>query len=323
MFSGREMLGTLPDDLRQVFAKFITTEYVTLDARSQPIAWPVTPYVDPGGKCLDVTTGLGYPKKARDAERNPHVALLFSEALGSGLDTPPMVLVQGKATVDDRDLDRNRERYTREASAKLPGTRGMQAPKPMQRLFGWYYNRIYVHVRPERVFVWAGGDVTVEPAVFLADQEEVRSGHTEAPEVEHHRPDGGVNAWDPRLDQVQSAVLALEAPDGFPFAVRVPVRPDGARREVRLGADPVGAPLAPGLACLTVHSHSPDFTWQRNFQVRGDLARDAEGWYVAPHKVVGGFEQPPGSSLARMRLNRQKIKRYRRTAKREMAARRP
>jgi hypothetical protein len=315
------MLSSLPDDVRLVFEKFITTEYVTLDARCQPIAWPVTPYVDPNGKCLDVSTGLGYPKKARDAQRNPHVALLFSEPTGCGLDTPPMVLVQGKATVDERDLDANRARYNREAPAKLPAMAKQTPPKPLQRFFLWYFARIYIHVRPERVFVWPGGNVTVEPQMYLANQEEVRSGHTEAPEVDHHNPDGGANAWDPRLDGVQSAVLALEAPDGFPFAVRVPVRPDPDERVVRLGADPVGAPLAPGLACLTVHQHAPDFAWQRNFQVRGDLVRDGDGWAFAPHKVVGGMELPPGSLVDRLRANWSKIKRYRATAKREMAAR--
>src|SRR3954447_9509006 len=157
------MLGSLPDDIRRVFERHITTEYVTIGPGSQPIAWPVTPYVDPGGKCLDVTTGLGYPKKARDAERNPHVALLFSEPLGSNLDTPPMVLVQGKATVDDADLDANRARYERESLAKLPGAKPALPPTPVRRFFLWYFARISVHVRRERISVWEGGDVTSEP----------------------------------------------------------------------------------------------------------------------------------------------------------------
>ncbi len=79
------MAAPVPADLRAVFDRFYTTEYVTVDGSGQPIAWPVTPYPHDDGSCIDVTTGLGYPKKARDAERNPKVALLFSEPLGSGL----------------------------------------------------------------------------------------------------------------------------------------------------------------------------------------------------------------------------------------------
>src|SRR3954462_10246570 len=153
------MLRSLPEEIRQVFERFITTEYVTIAANAQPIAWPVTPYVGASGKCLDVTTGLGYPKKARDAENNPHVALLFSDPTGSGIERAPMVLVQGTASVDDADLDANRARYERESDDKLPGARSALPPKPVRRFFLWYFARIYVHVRPERVFVWPGGDV--------------------------------------------------------------------------------------------------------------------------------------------------------------------
>jgi hypothetical protein len=315
------MLRSLPDEIQRVFHSFVTTEYVTMDAADQPIAWPVTPYVDANGRCLDVTTGLGYPKKARDAERNPRVALLFSDPTGSGIDQAPMVLVQGIARVDERDLDANRARYERESLAKLPGAKKAMPPAPLRRYFLWYFARIYVHVRPERVFVWPRGEVGAEPELFLADQAEVRSGHTEAPVVETPAPEGGPPEWDARLDGVQRAVVAIEAPDGWPFAARVPVRPDRASGTVRVLAEPAGAPLHPGLACLTVHAHSPDFSWQENFQVRGDLSSDEEGWVLTPHKVVGGFELPPTSALQRYKLNWSKMQRFRRIAKREMARR--
>jgi len=113
--------ASLPDEIKQVFDRFITTEYTTIDRRGQPITWPVTPYYKPGDPCIDVTTGLGYPKKAADAEANPKVALLFSDPTGCGMEDPPQVLVQGTAQVDDRDLPANRERYARESVEKLPG----------------------------------------------------------------------------------------------------------------------------------------------------------------------------------------------------------
>src|SRR5919202_726862 len=122
------MTASLPGDVQQVFDRFITTEYVTVDRSGQPIAWPVTPYYRPGDQCIDVTTGLGYPKKANDARANPKVGLLFSDPTGSGLDTPPMVLVQGTAEVDDHDLDANRERYAREQPEKLPEAKWLQPP---------------------------------------------------------------------------------------------------------------------------------------------------------------------------------------------------
>jgi hypothetical protein len=320
------MTATLPPEIQEVFDRFVTTEVTTVDGRGQPITWPLTPYYRPGDPCIDVTTGLGYPKKAKDARANPRVAMLFSDPTGSGLRGPPQVLVQGTADVDDRDLDANRERYRREIVEKLPDAASDMPPRAFDRFLAWYLTRIYLHVRPERIYVWRDGDVTVEPQLFDTHIEEVRSGHVEEPAGEHAEAEGGAVAWDERMQELGArytdAVVSLVAPDGFPFSVRVPVELDRERRRVRLGGAPVGVPWQAGLACLTAHDHPPDFKWQRNFQVRGDLIEDADGsWSLVPHKLVGGFELPPGSLIARTRLNLKKMRRYRRTAKRELAER--
>jgi hypothetical protein len=317
--------ASLPADVQAVFDRFITTELTTVDRHGQPITWPVTPYYSPGAPCIDVTTGLGYPKKANDARENPLVSLLFSDPTGSGLTDPPMVLVQGSADVDDRDLEANRLRYETEAREKLPAATTLHPPEPIKRFMSWYLTRIYIHVRPERVYVWPRGDMSAEPELFDAHMEEVRSGHSEEPPRFHASPEGGASGWNPRLADLgttyPTAALSLVSPDGFPFAVRVPVRADGARRWIRIDAAPDAAPLQPGLACLTAHAHADDFTWQRNFQARGDLVQAEDGWVLIPHKFVGGFEQPR-SRLAALRANVAKARRYRRTAKRELARRR-
>ncbi len=318
------MTASLPPAVQSVFDRFITTELTTIDRRGQPITWPVTPYYRPGEPCIDVTTGLGYPKKANDAAANPLVSLLFSDPTGSGLDSPPMVLVQGSADVDDRDLDANRDRYGRESAEKLPATVKLHPPQRIRRYFGWYYTRIYIHVRPERVYVWPAGDIAAEPEVYDAHMEEVRSGHSEEPARFHAAPEGGATRWDARLTELgtehRTAVLSIVSPDGFPFSVRVPVFADQGARRVRILGDAIGDPLQPGLACLTAHRHASDFTWQQNFQVRGDLVSDEQGWSLIPHKLVGGLELPR-SKLAVVRANAAKARRYHKTAKRELARR--
>ena len=318
------MTATLPDHVKQVLESFVTTEYTTVDRHGQPITWPVTPYYRSGAECIDVTTGLGYPKKANDAAANPKVALLFSEPKGSGLADPPMVLVQGIARVDDADLEANRERYMRESKDKLPGID--QPPRFMQGWLDWYYTRLYVKVRPERIYVWPDADPTREPELLDSHIEEVRSGHGEEPDVERAAPEAtGGRAWSSQMwsfdADFDTAVLSIVAPDGFPFSVRVPVTVDGDAHLVRLDQIPLGVPLEPGRACLTVHDHDENFTWQRNFQIRGDLVEHGGGWAIVPRKLVGGFELPPGSLVSRMRVNASKMRRFRKVAKRELAKR--
>jgi hypothetical protein len=318
------MTASLPQEVREVFQRFVTCEYTTVDARQQPIVWPVTPYYSQGGPTIDLTTGLGYPKKADDAARNPRVSLLFSDATGAGIDSGVRVLVQGKAEVDDRDLAANRERYWRESWEKLPGTHDIHPPKLLRGMFDWYYSRIYVKVRPERVFVWADGDQAKPPELHDARLDEVRSGHSEEPLEPHEPAEGGAVAWDERLEELghrhRTAVLAWVGPDGFPLSARLPVKPDREAHRIGFGAEPAGMPLAEGKACLVAHAHSPSFSWQENFQVRGDLTRAGDGWQLVPHKLVGGFELPKESMLARYRRNLGKSIRFYRTARRRTRA---
>jgi hypothetical protein len=313
--------ASLPEDVRDVFTRFITTEYTTVDTRQQPITWPVTPYYSDGAETIDVTTGLGYPKKADDARRHPQVALLFSDPTGSGISEKTRVLVQGTAFVDEEDLDANRERYMAESVIKLPATKKMHPPKFLMRPMNWYYARIYIKVRPERVFVWPGGDPGAEPEILDSHQEEVRSGHTEEPPLTHADSTGGKVAWDSRITELgsrhETAVVSWVGPDGFPIAVRVPITLDPNGHRIRLGTAPAGLPLTEGRACLTAHAHAPDFTWQENFQVRGDLVQLAGGdWALVPRKLVGGFELPKG--LARYRDILRNHRRFYRTAKKRL-----
>jgi hypothetical protein len=291
------MTSTLPQEVRDAFERFITCEFTTVDAAKQPITWPVTPYYRQGDPTIDVTTGLGYPKKADDARAHPSISLLFSDPTGSGMESGLKVLVQGTATVDDADLKANADRYLSESGEKLPATKKMHPPKPLRAMLNWYYARLYIKVRPERVFVWPDGNLAEEPAVHDAHLEEVRSGHVEEPAEDHGAPAAGGAAWDERLDFLEgheTGVLSWMGPDGFPIAVRVPFSTEPSRGEIAIEAEPAGLPLIEGRACLTVHRHAPDFSWQRNMQVRGNLTRSDEGSRLVPRRIVGGFELPEG-----------------------------
>ncbi len=315
------MNATLPPAVHDVFQRFVTCELTTIDSLGRPITWPVAPFYSPGDPAIRVTTGLGYPKKASDARRNPKVALLFSDPTGSDLAQPPMVLVQGIAEVDDSDLAGNRERYERDSAAKPTGGSEAAPAGPLGRRFDWYFTRIYLHVRPERVLVWRGGDPSVEPDVIKSGDEELEVGAPEPPEREPVSP-----TWDRRIGELGrrygTAALSTVGDDGFPFSARVAVDVDRRGRTIKIDAGLAGAELRPGPACITAHDHHEKLRWMRNFQVRGDLLRQPTGdWVVVPQRVVNGFELPPTGALTRAISNYGKIRRFRETARRERARR--
>jgi len=232
------MTTSLPGQLLEVFERSVTADYVTIDGRGQPVVWPVAPRYRTGETCIDVAHE---PGRAADSSGNPHVALLFCDP--SGLESPPMVLVQGTAHV------------------------GADA----------------IRVRPERIYVWPDADLDAEPQLYDTNVEEVRAAHNAEPEVGHAAPEGGQAEWDRRLDELGDGVLAFVGPDGFPFGVRVPVQADGEAGVVWIEADPVGAPIEPGLACLCAHDG--------RFRAHGDLEEEHGRWVLRPHRVASASPQ--------------------------------
>jgi hypothetical protein len=222
-----------------------------------------------------------------------------------------MVLVQGIAAVDD-DLAANRARYMSDLHAKPTG--GDPPPEWRGRRFDWYFTRIYLHVRPVRVFVWRDGDCTAVPELLSEDVHE--SAVARPPRYE------GMPRRHPRIGEIgrryDSAVLSLVGGDGFPLAVRVPMSADRRGRSIAVELEPGGVDLAPGPVCVTAHDHDDELRWTRNFQVRGNLVADPEGgWLVEPQRLVHGFELPPTGALVRAVANVPKIRRFRRRARRE------
>lgn len=147
--------GALPNEVHTVFAYFVSCEYASLTRTGAPVTWPVIPYV--GDHTLDVTAGLAFPSMAERARRDPRVALLCSSPVDSGLERAPTVLVQGLATVRDRDLQANTDRYLEVASHKLRAAYGAVPDVALRWLLDWYRPRICIEVTPLAVTWWPAG----------------------------------------------------------------------------------------------------------------------------------------------------------------------
>ena len=269
-----------PDAVLPVLARAVTVEYTSLTRAGQPITVPVTPYLKPEGRTLDVSTGLTYPAKAERARRNPQVSLLFADPVGSGLRDPPVVLVQGLATVRDADLQANTDRYVRETLSNVPEAFKGQ-PKFLLRRLNWYFARIWIEVTPIRIQWW--GSKALEPPLG----EWVAPAETSAPPSDPapvgRQPPPWLEApadWRPaardavaRLDQHD---LSWVGPDGFPLSLPVvAVAADAEGFRFRLGGHPLAAPVGP--ACLTFHTHPDTFTGQENHSFVGEVSGGAEG----------------------------------------------
>ena len=145
----------------ETFERFITTELTTVGAGQQPITWPLTPYFKPRAPRASTSRPASAIRRRRTTPGAIPASPCFSRTrrarastAGSGSSSrgPP----RSTRTISQA----NRERYFRESNEKLPGTSGMHPPEFVRKQIDWYYARIYIKVRPERVFVWPGGDIS-------------------------------------------------------------------------------------------------------------------------------------------------------------------
>ncbi len=161
--------GAWPDELVEVFERSITVEYASLTRDGRPVTVPTTPYMGDDRLTLDVSTGLTYPAKAERARRDPRVCLLFADPVGSGLADPPVVLVQGLATVRDWDLQANTDRYVHRSMDKLPAATKGQPAFVLRRL-AWYYARIWIEVTPLHMQWWERRSLDAPPRTWNAPE---------------------------------------------------------------------------------------------------------------------------------------------------------
>jgi hypothetical protein len=268
-----------PEEVLPLFEQAITCEFATLTRAGVPITQPLTPYLGEDEQTLDVSTGLTYPAKAERARRNPKVGMLYSDAVSSGLDRPPVILVYGYAAVRDADLQANTDRYLKQSLVKSPaGFKG--APGFVLKRLPWYFVRIWIQVMPVRILWWPDGDMDVAPKVWNAPTDFVPRASDPAPQGKQPAPwkeppsDWRTNA-EHAVKMLGLPILTTVDADGFPQSLRV--------KNVALNTSefvlelPLGAPLVQdGAACLTFHAHPQIFSGQENRTFLGSVTRQGD-----------------------------------------------
>ena len=197
----------------------------------------------------------------------------------------------------------------------------------LRGMFGWYVNRIYIKVRPERVFVWPDGDLAKPPECHgcpsgrgpLGAQRgaarAARASHGRGPRLGRAGSSSSVAATRPRCSPGS-------APDGFPLAARLPVSLDAERAQDR----PRSRACGPAAGGGTRLPHRPRATIPTS--AGGRTSRSAAtwfgaggGWALVPHKLVGGLELPEQGDPGPLPGHPGQVDPLLRTARRELRKR--
>ncbi len=300
------MHATWPEELTEVFDNSVTVEYTSLTRKGAPICVPTTPYIGRDYSTLDVSTGLTYPAKAERARRNPKVCLLYADPIGSGLDSPPVIMVQGIAAVRDSDLQANTDRYVSLTLSKLPEAyRGK--PRVALRLMPWYFARIWIEITPVKIYWWNGRSLVSQPQVYEVGDDIVLPVSDPAPQG--HTPPPWIDppaSWESSADLVVKDMegclcdLSVIGADGFPACLpveRVERNPEGFTLVVGSGAGELLS-SGDGPACLTFHAHPGKFTSQQNRTFVGRLADRLTSRSMPESLVVDSSAQAPSEGTS-------------------------
>ncbi len=292
-----------PTEVLPLFEQAITCEFTTLTRAGLPITQPLTPYIGDDEQTLDVSTGLTYPAKAERARRNPKVAMLYSDPIGSGLTQPPLVLVQGLASVRDADLQSNMDRYLYLSLIKSPaGLKG--APALLLKQLPWYFTRIWLQVQPTKIFWWPLGDLSQPPQIWHAT-EAFKSRPSDPAPTGKQPPawreapqDWHANATH-AIEMLGLPTLTTVDEEGYPVSLRaetITVKDPGFRLQM-----PTNMPFAmQGSGCLTFHTHPEIFASQENktfvgsVEAEGDhlifqVERALADWSISGSRISGGL----------------------------------
>ncbi|MGH2910920.1 MAG: pyridoxamine 5'-phosphate oxidase family protein [Solirubrobacteraceae bacterium] len=236
---------------------------------------------------VSFTTSLGFGRKLKRIERDPHVALAYHAREHGFASEPRFVLVQGRASYDASPDPTVLAEKVRPASERFMG-----APRTGwfwdRWLSAYYADRVLVTVQVERVVSWPDLACQGEPSVTGNPL----PAEPPSPQVEPKNGSGprvDVQRTATRLHKLPHILLGYVQSDGFPTLVPVGIGGTSAS-----GMEITGPSLPPGgrRAGLMAHRYEK--------QLIGLETRQHTGWLqdgiYAPH-TEGGFRAPANKTL--------------------------
>lgn len=281
------------DEMADLVDRYLTCELTTVSGSGVPITWPTVAYLNPASDTFTITTSIGLPVKAFNVRRNPKVAMLFSDATGSGCTSLPQVHVQGIARCPDEVVTAPEElaEYWRRVYNLQPAGHLYGSNPVLRWLFDWYYRRLVILVTPSHIW-------TEEPVAVCDTLTKAAS------------PGSATGAYSEvlkRLPRYNSAIVSWLDSNGAPTSVRAALSPtdEGSVRVENPASD-----IRPGPASILCHSHDTKLWNQRSFVATGHLNNAGYHWTFSPERFVPGMSRNPVEMIKFLRGARSRAKNY-------------
>lgn len=269
-------------------------EFASVKRDGTPVTTPLGAFTGENRRTIAISTGVAHPSKAERARRNPKVCLLYAEPDALPMDDPPVVLVYGRATVRDADLQANLDRTIRESRARSSQFRRM--PNFMLRWMEGYMTRIWIEITPLQILWWPDAHLEKSPQQWLAPPGTSAPPSDPAPKPLQGRRKPLVAAPPDWREEVAYGFERLGLPTltvvdeaGYPvpfMARRGSPEADGVRLEM-----PAGMPATPvGRACLSfsaIKVKNEEMVANDNRKFIGEATADGDTVFFKVERALG------------------------------------
>ena len=163
-----QRIQQLPDWMYHAIEESLTCQFTSVTESGIPVALPVIlNHFDPDTGTLVVSSPI-MMKRVGNVRRHPEVAMLFSPTGTEKGEPPHVLLVQGRAEVDDTDPENGWRRYFAGWARRHPPSR--ENLSRMSQVMPGYTQRAIIRVRPARFLGWPEGDMQRAPEIMEVNQ---------------------------------------------------------------------------------------------------------------------------------------------------------
>jgi general stress protein 26 len=156
-----QRIPLLPDWMYHVIEESSTCQFASVTQSGIPVVLPVIlNHFDPDTGTL-IISSPSTMKRVGNVRQHPEVAMLFlPEGTRKG-EPPHILLVQGRAEVDESDLENEWKRYFAGWARRKPSSR--ENLSKMSQWMPGYVRRAIIRVQPVRFLGWPEGDMQLAP----------------------------------------------------------------------------------------------------------------------------------------------------------------
>jgi hypothetical protein len=280
------------DEVDEILASDVTVALAYLTPAHGVMLSPMAPLGmrDRDRGTVTLTSSLGLWKKLARIRRNPGVAVAYHARDHGDTNRPGFVLVQGRATVQDKPDRAWLESITPRWDHFLVPRKGGLVGRALDV---YYWQRVAITVEIERVVAYPDNEANGEAVVTGSPRPGPAPPQTEPKKGTGPRLEPGKVGGD--VERLPHTLLGWNGADGLPEVVPVSSASssgEGLRLVVPTGSVPPGGRRAG----LTAHRFWPRMVGQLQRIHTGWLTANGDDVLYAPH-TRAGYRMPP-SSLA-------------------------